>query len=101
MRGRPPKSTLFPYTTPFRDVSEQTNSGGNKGTSPPLPRMEPRFRGFPEFRSNVLYCPKQFFTIVVPNSSVNCIRVVSYMLRKTLGWVNQAGDPLQEQHEFS
>ena len=63
--------------------------------------MEPRFRGFPEFRSNVLYCPKQFFTIVVPNSSVNCIRVVSYMLRKTLGWVNEAGDPLQEQHEFS
>ena len=82
-------------------MSEQTNSGGNKGTSPPLPRMEPRFRGFPEFRSNVLYCPKQFFTIVVPNSSVNCIRVVSYMLRKTLGWVNEAGDPLQEQHEFS
>lgn len=49
----------------------------------------------------MLYCPKQFFTIVVPNSSVNCIRVVGYMLRKTLGWVNEAGDPIQEQHAFS
>ena len=38
---------------------------------------------------------------MVPNSSVNCIRVVSYMLRKTLGWVNEDGDPIQEKHEFS
>lgn len=62
-------------------------------------RAEP-FRGFPEFCSNVLYCPKQFFTVVVPNSPVNCIRVVSYMLRKTLGWVDEVGDPIQEQHAF-
>jgi hypothetical protein len=59
-----------------------------------------QFRGFPDFRSNVLYCPKQLFTVVIPNSSVNCIRLVSYMLRKTLGWVNEAGDPIQEQHAF-
>ena len=77
------------------------------GTSLPLAgvapsgRTELQFRGFPEFRSNVLYCPKQFFTVVVPHSSVNCIRVVAHMLRKTLGWVDENGDPLQEQHAFS
>lgn len=59
------------------------------------------FKGFPEFRSNVLYCPKQFFTTVIPHSPVNCIRLVSYMLRKTLGWVDETGEPLQERHEFS
>jgi hypothetical protein len=81
-------------------VSEQTNSG-SQGTSRPFRRTESQFRGFPEFRSNVLYCPKQFFTVVVPNSSVNCIRIVSYMLRKTLGWVDESGEPIQERHEFS
>jgi hypothetical protein len=74
---------------------------GKKGS--PLPRVQPAplFKGFPEFRSNVLYCPKQFFTLVVPNSSVNCIRLVAYMLRRTLGWVDETGEPLSEQHEFS
>ena len=59
------------------------------------------FRGFPEFRSNVLYCPKQFFTVVIPSSSVNCIRIVAYMLRQTLGWVNEEGNPIRARHEFS
>jgi hypothetical protein len=73
----------------------------DRETSLPSPRTELQFRGFPEFRSNVLYCPKQFFTVVIPNSSVNCIRVVAYMLRKTLGWVDESGEPIQERHEFS
>jgi hypothetical protein len=66
-----------------------------------VPGAVPVFQGFPEFRSNVLYCPKQFFTVVVPHSSVNCIRVVSYMLRKTLGWVDETGEPIEERHAFS
>lgn len=78
-----------------------SRSNRDPGTSLPSARTELQFRGFPEFRSNVLYCPKQFFTIVIPNSSVNCIRVVAHMLRKTLGWVDENGDPIQEQHEFS
>ena len=73
----------------------------DSGSPFPTVRTEPQFRGFPEFRSNVLYCPKQFFTVVVPNSSVNCIRVVAHMLRQTLGWVDEDGEPIQEQHEFS
>lgn len=80
-----------------RDVSDR--AGRQHDSS--LPRKEPLFKGFPEFRSNVLYCPKQFFTAVIPHSSVNCIRLVSYMLRKTLGWVDETGEPIQERHEFS
>lgn len=59
------------------------------------------FAGFPDFRANVLYCPKQFFTIVIPHSSVNCIRIVGYMLRKTLGYLDEDGNPLKEQHAFT
>lgn len=72
-----------------------------EGPSLPFARTEPHFWGFPEFRSNVVYCPKQFFTVVVPNSSVNCIRVVAHMLRKTLGWVDESGERIQERHEFT
>lgn len=71
------------------------------GNSTPIQRTSAAFRGFPELRSNVLYCPKQFFSVVLPNSSVNCIRLVAYMLRKTLGWVDKFGEPTQEQLQFS
>ena len=74
---------------------------GKKSSSLPRAQPAPLFKGFPEFRSNVLYCPKQFFTLVVPNSSVNTIRVVAHMLRQTLGWVDENGEPIQERHEFS
>ena len=80
-------------------MSDRPNN--DEGGSLPFPRTEVKFRGFPEFRSNVLYCPKQFFSIVIPHSSVNCIRLVAHMLRQTLGWVDEDGEPLKEQHEFS
>ena len=78
-----------------------SRSNRDLGSFHPSARTELQFRGFPEFRSNVLYCPKQFFTVVVPNSTVNTIRVVAHMLRKTLGWVDEDGNPIQEKHEFS
>ncbi len=80
-------------------MSDKHNN--DEGSLLPFQRTQPAFRGFPEFRSNVLYCPKQFFSVVLPHSSVNCIRLVAYMLRKTLGWVDDSGEPLQEQHQFT
>ncbi len=38
-----------------------------------FPGAQPAFHGFPEFRSNVLYCPKQVFTVLHPHCSVKCI----------------------------
>ena len=59
------------------------------------------FPGFADFRSNVTFVPIQFFTVVIPNSSLGTIRIVGYMLRKVLGWVDEHGDPTCERLAFS
>lgn len=64
-----------------------------KGTIP--------FAGFPDFRANVTFIPLQFFTAVLPYRSRGCVRLVGYMLRKVLGWVDQDGNSVQEQWRFT
>jgi len=59
------------------------------------------FPGFPDFQANVTFVPIQFFTVVLPNSSRGCARIVGYMLRKILGWVDTNGNPTQEQLQVS
>ncbi|MBI5386445.1 MAG: hypothetical protein HZA90_17375 [Verrucomicrobia bacterium] len=61
----------------------------------------PTFPGFPAFRSNVTYVPIQFFTVVLPHSSRGTVRIVGYALRKVLGWVDEHGQPMQEQLRFT
>ncbi len=61
----------------------------------------PSFPGFPDLRANVTFVPIQFFTIVVPNSSRGTVRIVGYALRKILGWVDEHGNPTQEQLRFT
>ena len=61
----------------------------------------PPFPGFPDLRANVTFVPLQFFTIVVPNSSRGTVRIVGYALRKILGWVDEHGNPTQEQLRFT
>jgi len=48
----------------------------------------PSFPGFPDFRANVTFVPIQFFTVVLPHSSRGAARIVGYVLRKILGWVD-------------
>lgn len=55
-----------------------------------------RFEGFALPTSNTLYCPNQFFDVCLPNCSRGCVRIVAYMLRKTLGWCDAEGKPLKE-----
>jgi hypothetical protein len=43
------------------------------------------FPGFPDFQSNVTFCPLQFFTVVIPTSSRGCVRQVGHTLRRLLG----------------
>jgi hypothetical protein len=61
----------------------------------------PEFPGFPAFRTNVTMVPLQFFTAVVPYRSRGCVRLVGYMLRRILGWVDTDGNPTCEQLEFT
>ena len=60
-----------------------------------------QFAGFPDFRSNVTFVPIQFFTVAIPHSSRGAVRVVGYVLRKLLGWVDAQGNPKQEQLRFT
>ena len=61
----------------------------------------PEFPGFPDFRANVTFVPLQFFTVVLPHRSRGCVRLVGFMIRRLLGWVDTDGNPTHEQIEFS
>jgi len=59
------------------------------------------FPGFPDFRANVTFTPIQYFTVVVPHCSRGTVRIVGYVLRKVLGWVDERGNPTREQLQFT
>jgi len=54
------------------------------------------FLGFEPIEANFLYCPNQFFDVCLPNCSRGVVRLVAFLLRKTLGWLDEEGNPLQE-----
>ncbi len=54
------------------------------------------FQGFEPITANFLYCPNQFFDVCLPNCSRGVVRIVAYVLRQTLGWVDEHGDPINE-----
>ncbi len=51
------------------------------------------FTGFQSPTSNTTYTPNQFFDVVLPVASRGVVRLVAYMLRKTLGWSDAEGNP--------
>ncbi len=57
------------------------------------------FQGFQ--KPNEIITPNQFFDVVLPNHSTQVIRVVSFLIRETLGYTNDDGDPFQERFQFS
>jgi hypothetical protein len=63
--------------------------------------MPSAFAGYPELSSNTTYTPNQFFDVVLPHSSRGVVRLVAYMLRKTLGWSDAQGNPQEPQVRVS
>ncbi len=55
-------------------------------------RVSP-FKGYPAPTSNTTYTPNQFFDVVLRHASRGCVRLVAYMIRKTLGWSDAEGNP--------
>lgn len=55
------------------------------------------FQGFDPLEANYVYCPNQFLDLCIPNHSRGCVRIVGYILRRTLGWLDQQGNPLTEE----
>lgn len=54
------------------------------------------FAGFALPTSNTTYCPNQFFDVCLPHGSRGVVRIVAFMLRKTLGWCDAEGKPKRE-----
>ncbi|HEX8340107.1 MAG TPA: hypothetical protein VF624_04295 [Tepidisphaeraceae bacterium] len=54
------------------------------------------FDGFALPTSNTTYTPNQFFDVCLPHRSRGVVRLVAYLIRKTLGWSDAYGNPQQE-----
>jgi len=55
------------------------------------------FKGYPAPTSNTTYTPNQFFDVVLRHASRGTVRLVAYMIRKTLGWSDAQGNPQEPQ----
>jgi len=70
-------------------------------TAPNPKSQRQRFPGFEPLTSNFIYCPNQFFDICLPNHSRGVLRLVAYMLHRTLGWLDKDGNPICQQISVS
>ena len=68
--------------------------------SPPTPST-PVFNGFAAPTSNTTFTPNQFFDACLPYYSRGVVRLVGFLIRKTLGWCDCEGNPQQEQVSVS
>jgi len=56
-----------------------------------------KFQGFEPLTANYVYCPNQFFDVCLPHGSRGVVRLVAYLLRRTLGWLDKDGQPLEQE----
>ena len=59
------------------------------------------FRGFALPTSNTTYTPNQFFDVCLSHCSRGCVRLVSLLIRQTLGWCDENGNPQEVRHLLS
>lgn len=59
------------------------------------------FEGFEPLSANYVYCPNQFFDVCLKSNSRGMVRVVAYILRQTLGWLDKNGEPVNQTVEVS
>ena len=57
------------------------------------PTAAQAFQGYAPPTSSTTYTPNQFFDVVLPRASRGCLRLVAYLIRKTLGWSDEHGNP--------
>jgi len=72
------------------DQGTQSNTAASASPAP--------FPGFARPTSNTTYTPNQFFDVCLPHRSRGCVRLVALLLRKTLGWCDEEGDPQVVHH---
>jgi hypothetical protein len=67
----------------------------------PATSMDRQFFGFAAPTSNTTFTPNQFFDACLPYGSRGMVRLVAYLIRKTLGWCDTEGNPQEEQISVS
>lgn len=66
-----------------------------------MEKQETPFAGFDPLNSNYVYCPNQFFDVCIPHCSRGAVRIIAYVLRQTLGWLDENGIPLRQEIQVS
>ena len=74
----------------------------SESSTPPASHSDQRqsekpFSGFQPLTANFIYCPNQFLDLCLPHSSRGVVRLVGYLLRRTLGWLDKNGDPIEQE----
>jgi len=59
------------------------------------------FQGFEPLTANFVYCPNQFFDVCLPHFSRGTVRLVAYVLRETLAWLDEDGHPIEQNIRMS
>lgn len=59
------------------------------------------FNGFEHLDANYIYCPNQFFEVCLRHYSRGVVRLVAYMLRRTLGYLDGNGNPVRQDIRIS
>jgi len=62
----------------------------------PFAQQRQTFAGFQSLDANYIYCPNQFLDVCLPHCSRGAVRLVAYILRQTLGWLDENGKPLTQ-----
>lgn len=78
----------MPHLARKQRTQPAQSRAGNAGSMP--------FSGFAAPTSNTTYTPNQFFDVCLTNASRGAVRLVAYMIRKTLGWCDAEGNPQEE-----
>lgn len=71
-------------------------SPSNNVPVPAQQHDEEVFAGFQHPTANFIYCPNQFFDVCLPHSPQVVVRLVAYILDKTLGWLDEDGNPIEQ-----
>ena len=77
-----------------RTEAQHDHATDGRGPQAPGPAA---FPGFDGLEANFLLCPNQFLDLCLPRCSRGAARIVGYLLRQTLGWLDAHGNPMHEQ----
>jgi hypothetical protein len=75
---------------------QAANPPASKNNDGKAPSSSASFQGFEPLKSNYVFCPNQFFDVCLKSKSRGMVRIVAYIIRQTLGWLDENGQPINE-----